>query len=318
MRPSLGALQIQVKTKSPRHAPRPGARQKFPSLNTLTPATLNVSKQRAAVIKKMVTLLQTQYSESSILNLLSEMQSWTVQRGKNKGSPLEPSTKLTLATALLTGVAFITGKSPSSPRISRALRSITEAVKGHIRRQAVPASKAEVERAIQHPSTSATTGLAIALTWSLGCRVADVQRLQFKDMTLFSVQRKNDVVRVRCRAFKGQKPGLLGYWRYIPLTPFTKSVIRFIVEGTNHPSEYLFPSSVYNRVVRALKSANPSLSGHSLRRGVATLLAFNGWSEKRIQAFLGHQSLETTRQYIQPHPIQANVRRQIEMVSSAL
>lgn len=277
-----------------------------------------MSKERAHTIKKMVSLLQSRYSETAILSLFHEMRTWTVQRGVNKGKLLDPTSLLTLATALLTGVAFITGKSPSSPRIKRELRGITEAVKGHIRKQAVPASKAEVELAVQHPRTDVITRLAIITIWSLGCRVADVQRIQYKDLTPFSLSRGNDVLRVRCRAFKGQKPGLLGYWRYIPRTPFTTPLITFLLKGLNRPSDFLFPSQVYNRVVKALKRANPLLSGHSLRRGIATLLAAQGWSEKRIQAFLGHQSIVTTRQYIQPHPKQANVLRQIRLLAPAL
>lgn len=265
-----------------------------------------------------MSLLHGQYSEAALINMLGEMRNWVTARGPNKGKPLAPTTLLTLSTALLTGVAYVTGQSPSSSRIKRAVRNFTEATKAHVRKQAIPASRAEVEAAVRDHRTDRVTSLAITATWALGCRVEDIHRLQFKDMTAFSLRRKNDVIRVRCRAFKGQKPGLLGYWRYIPLTNFTKPLIQFVLQGLRHQSQYLFPLPMYRKILLALKRVNPTLTGHSLRRGIATLLACNGWSEKRIQAFLGHQSIETTRQYIQPHPTQANVLRHLIMATSAL
>lgn len=56
----------------------------------------------------------------------------------------------------------------------------------------------------------------------------------------------------------------------------------------------------WSKVVRsiALRADVPALSNHTLRHLCLTDLARSGWQLQEIARFAGHQSLETTRQYI--------------------
>lgn len=262
---------------------------------------LSITRQRARVIRRMVSLAPA-LTSAEVTRVSLSVFEWRTKEGHE----LKPTTLANLISALSMGVRTLTGVTPD---LAVARRRIAHRMRTHVRTQAVPATATQIKLAIAS-TTSTELRCRLALSWVLGLRAGDSIHIRASD--ILSITERGALLRMR--GVKGQKPGAEGYYRALPLCGMT-SRLRPFLEAARIQGGSLFPSTTTRSVVRALKSVHPHLSGHSIRRGAATALRNSGASMETLRRFLGHQSVESTRLYVEPSLTQACFRKRLELQS---
>ncbi|KAJ9435457.1 hypothetical protein DIPPA_22138 [Diplonema papillatum] len=157
-------------------------------------------------------------------------------------------------------------------------------------KQAVPVTKDELHLAVALEADPRVR-VALALAWQGAARVDDVLTRKAEHVTESAgfwavnwVGSKSDPFRL------GQVTGVI-------LPPAQDQELRTLLSQTP-PGRLLFPDLPFRRVVTALKRANISLSGHSLRRGALFHLLRSGIDLKVIQSVSRHTTLSALMRYL--------------------
>ena len=205
---------------------------------------------------------------------------WKSRHGKQ----LQPTTALNYATAIQVAAKY--QKIPIDAwKFRRVMRGIKKDLSLHTAKQAIPMTKQQVKRVINHPAVNPTVQRAVAFTWLLGLRAGDLCKIQEKDVTKFG-----HVMRVRARGLKGYQHGRVAHYRWLPHNGLANRVWSDLkIAARMQRSTPLFNVS-RSRILRALRLVLPAAGSHSLRRGVATHLANKGMSMRHIKCFLERPS----------------------------
>ena len=199
-------------------------------------------------------------------------------------------------------------------RWRRIMRGLKIELAEHIARRAVPITKGAVLRAIKHPSTPKVVGDAMAFAWLLGLRAADLLKIQEQDVTVFKRRLMGTSIQIRARGLKGYENARASHFRWLTKHGLARRIWQTLKAAAKTRRQVpIFPVS-RRRIVTCLKRIDPLLGAHSIRRGVATMLADKGTPMRSIQKFLGHASIEMTRRYIDPRPHQPEAKRMIQLM----
>ena len=129
--------------------------------------------------------------------------------------------------------------------------------------------------------------LLIEMAALSGLRRGELANLEVQDVHL-------DKGILIVRQGKGQKD------RIVPLAKTLKARLSKLM-GDRDSKEKVFgltPASISNKIHNFAAKAGVSLHAHSLRHAFATNLVDRGVNLRSVQALLGHDSLETTQQYL--------------------
>jgi integrase len=262
---------------------------------------LAVGEKRAKVIRQMMSHLR----KTDPISLATSIEEkWRTRRGTR----MKPSTVLTYVTAVQVA-ANVMNLESDKWAWRRVMRGIKKRLSLHVPKQAVPMRRAELKAVINHPRVATDVKKTIAFMWLLALRFGDLPKIQKMDVSAFK-----DRMRIRCRGLKGYEMGRTAHFRWLPLNGVAKVIWPNLVQATrsHFPKAPIFKAS-RSRVLRALRLVNPSLSTHSIRRGVATHLADRGHRMSSISKFLGHANVEVTRKYVQPRPSQPEAKSMLRM-----
>jgi integrase/recombinase XerD len=139
--------------------------------------------------------------------------------------------------------------------------------------------------------------LLLIFCYACGLRAAELQQLKVKAILLD----KNMII---VQSGKGNKR------RYIPLKQKHINFIeQYIISHNKEPNHYILTTSntqisqyLLRKILRELQKRislkKPFFSLHHLRHSIASHLVDNDVSIQLVQHFLGHQSLETTQNYV--------------------
>jgi len=267
---------------------------------------LVVTKGRATLIHRVLSFLPS-LTSAQVSLLGTQMLSWKTK----KDQTLKPTSIQTLLSALSTGVRMLTGKDTNQILLTQ-YRTVRARLRTHVRDQAVPMTLVDMKRLIRmapKPELKAR----LALTWALGLRCSDSKSIRCSDI----LQLTHEACLLRLRGAKGAIPGSESYFRATPLLGLTECLKEYLVKMVNSKG-LLFPSTQISQMLRAIKKSNNVYSGHSLRRGAATALANAGYSTEYIRIFLGHQSIQSTRLYVQPNLNQIDWKKRTRSIASTL
>ena len=156
-------------------------------------------------------------------------------------------------------------------------------------RQAVPALASQVRAAVRREPCWETQ-LALVLGWAGAARVSDVVRLRVRDVSL-----QEGYVAINWSETKSD-PFRLGVTTGVVLSAEWVGTLRTAMIGRN--PEDLLCRTTYAKVVRALKRVDPTLSGHSLRRGALQDLLTSGAGLESIRQVSRHASLDALARYL--------------------
>jgi site-specific recombinase XerD len=146
----------------------------------------------------------------------------------------------------------------------------------------------------------------------LGLRVSELATLHISDVDL-----ANREVRVRpskggrARSIELEKKAGVAIKRYLAIRPNTGSNELFLNQY-NEPFSRQGIAKLVKKYLTAAGITKPA-SVHSLRHTFATHKAMRGVSPYRLQAWLGHASLDTTQIYV--HLGRENAQREMEQTS---
>src|SRR6266542_2560958 len=146
----------------------------------------------------------------------------------------------------------------------------------------------------------------------LGLRVSELAALQVNDIDLV-----NREVRIRpskggrARSIELEKKASLAVKRYLALRPDT-GYDELFLNQYNEPFSRQGIAKLVKKYLTAADITKPA-SVHSLRHTFATHKAMRGVSPYRLQAWLGHASLDTTQIYV--HLGRENAQREMEATS---
>ena len=157
-------------------------------------------------------------------------------------------------------------------------------------RQAVPALASQVRAAIRREPCR-DVQLALVLGWAGAARVSDVVRLRVRDVSL-----QGGYVAVNWSETKSD-PFRLGVTTGVSLSVEWMGALRTAMIG-REPEDLLLVRAAYRDVVRALKRVDPTLSGHSLRRGALQDLLMAGAGMESIRQVSRHASLDALARYL--------------------
>jgi integrase len=143
--------------------------------------------------------------------------------------------------------------------------------------------------------------VVIRTAWLLACRSADIFAIEAHD-----IHESTQTFRFRIRGVKQAKPGSRGHYKWLEKIHLNAQMQEFW--RTTTPSQETTPAAVY----RVLHRYGYSL--HSMRRGVATRAARCGVPLRTIRDLLGHESVRTTRLYVEPTDRQIETRRLLAAV----
>ena len=156
-------------------------------------------------------------------------------------------------------------------------------------RQAVPALASQVRKAIRlEPSRD--TQLALVLGWAGAARVSDVTRLRVRDVSL-----EQGYAAINWSETKSD-PFRLGVTTGVTLSAEWMGSLRTAMIG-REPDDLLVRTT-YREVVRALRRTDPTLSGHSLRRGALQDLLLSGAGLEAIRQVSRHSSINSLVRYL--------------------
>lgn len=153
-------------------------------------------------------------------------------------------------------------------------------------------SQEEVERMRRIPNRPRTKAL-FALLYDCGLRNSEARKLPITAL-------RDDSIRV-----VGKKNRV----RLVPLVPATKDTLLAWLEVRPEGSEWMFPTAGGNPVgmeslcklikywARSAKIGR-RVTAHTFRHSIATHLIERGMRIEKLQEFLGHKSIETTRIYV--------------------
>ncbi|KAJ9469488.1 hypothetical protein DIPPA_24973, partial [Diplonema papillatum] len=182
------------------------------------------------------------------------------------------------------------GRPVDSQLVRDFVRSLKRAGAMKPSKQAVPVTKDELHLAVALEADPRVR-VALALAWQGAARVDDVLTRKAEHVTESAgfwavnwVGSKSDPFRL------GQVTGVI-------LPPAQDQELRTLLSQTP-PGRLLFPDLPFRRVVTALKRANISLSGHSLRRGALFHLLRSGIDLKVIQSVSRHTTLSALMRYL--------------------
>lgn len=212
-----------------------------------------------------------------------------------------PRTKLNRLSALNTACKLLGLVSPNSSVFVLRKRHLQRQALTTPLRQARPASPMAVRRIVRGASTALRH--TIVSTYLAGLRVRDIFRVKPRDVRV-----EKCGIRLRIRGAKLMGPGSMSYWRWIPCRALG-------AEGTRWWSNGNTPAlrTTMGQVTRRLKKFGYTL--HSLRRGVATAAAHRGATMEQIQKMLGHESIASTRRYVEPSSYQRDARMIIHIAN---
>ncbi|KAJ9454713.1 hypothetical protein DIPPA_29210 [Diplonema papillatum] len=182
------------------------------------------------------------------------------------------------------------GRPVDSQLVRDFVRSLKRAGAMKPSKQAVPVTKDELHHAVRLESDPSVR-VALALAWQGAARVDDVLTRKAEHITEGAgfwavnwVGSKSDPFRL------GQVTGVI-------LPPAQDQELRSLLSQTP-PGRLLFPNIPFRRVVSALKRANLSLTGHSLRRGALFHLLRSGVDLRVIQSVSRHTTLSALMRYL--------------------
>ncbi|KAJ9435067.1 hypothetical protein DIPPA_31853, partial [Diplonema papillatum] len=182
------------------------------------------------------------------------------------------------------------GRPVDSQLVRDFVRSLKRAGAMKPSKQAVPVTKDELHHAVRLESDPGVR-VALALAWQGAARVDDVLTRKAEHITEGAgfwavnwVGSKSDPFRL------GQVTGVI-------LPPAQDQELRSLLSQTP-PGRLLFPNIPFRRVVSALKRANLSLTGHSLRRGALFHLLRSGVDLRVIQSVSRHTTLSALMRYL--------------------
>lgn len=240
------------------------------------------------------------------IHVANQMFTWTTKSRK----PLSPNTLLSYLSAISVAAQMMSltidmKKWKRIVRRAKLMRAL------HVAVQAIPITQREIRQILKDLSIHMDVRRALALMWSLGLRHADLRHIAVKDISHF----RNGVIRIRCRGLKGQEfCPTRGRYRFLRVTGIAGFLNQYLSKDRLSKldgEDLLFTASRF-RCVRAMRNLPPrrgmsvptNFTSHSPRRGAATHLSRKGVSITKISLFLGHGSVEVTRLYIDPSPLQ--------------
>lgn len=182
------------------------------------------------------------------------------------------------------------GRPLDSQLVRDFVRSLKRAGAMNPTRQAVPATKADVERAIGLEPDPIVRA-AVALAWYGAARISDVLSREARHFTEMSGYWSVDWVGSKSDPFRlGQATGVA---LPMPQSETLRSLIR-----TTPAQQRVFSGLPFKRVVAALKRAGQSLTGHSLRRGALFHLLRSGVSLDVLRSVSRHSSQDALMRYL--------------------
>lgn len=153
-------------------------------------------------------------------------------------------------------------------------------------------TQAEVQRMRKVPNRPRTKAL-FALLYDCGLRNSEARKLPLSHV-------HEDYIRVI---------GKRNRIRSVPIVPATRGVLEEWIAARPLGSEWLFPTAGGNpvgmeslcKLVKYWAKASKigkKITAHTLRHSIATHLIERGMRIEKLQEFLGHKSIETTRIYV--------------------
>lgn len=154
---------------------------------------------------------------------------------------------------------------------------------------------------LKHSSDLETDLLLFSLLLTTGCRISEILGLQckninFDDETFLLENTKNKHQRI-----VNLRPGM-GEIIYRYMTQLDKMKTDYLFSKT--PNKQLTQNYINRLLKKYLSLAGlPPINIHAFRHTFATLMADEGTPITIIQQLLGHKSVESTKDYINPHYI---------------
>ncbi len=190
-------------------------------------------------------------------------------------------------TAGLARVAYLSR--PAAARLDDAREAIRRWLPDHVVRQAVPAVLRHVQ-AVERVA-DADAAFTVRLAWHLAARHADVFGLTPTDVTL----PRPGLAYVRYRRTKTSQHGV-SRLAVAALPPGTWQELQRRLRAGD------LRLSPYPAFVRALQQAEPTLTGHSLRRGAVQALLDASIPVAEIQRLTGHTEVASLLRYADRPP----------------
>ncbi|KAJ9462841.1 hypothetical protein DIPPA_20568 [Diplonema papillatum] len=172
------------------------------------------------------------------------------------------------------------GRPIESQLVRDFVRSLKRAGALRPAKQAVPATKEDVARAVRL-ETDPVMRLAITLAWQGAARVDDVLTREARNVT-----ESPDFWSVNWVGSKSD-PFRLGQVTGVVLPPEEDETLRSLLRSAR-PGQRIFAGVTFRRVVAALKRSNQALTGHSLRRGALFRLLKMGVDLDTLQRVSRH------------------------------
>ena len=231
------------------------------------------------------------------------------------GRQTKPTTKLGELTALKVA-AGLAGVTLHKIKFKRAIRTVKKQLALHTRKRAWPLSLTDLKSIVKNIKYRYETRLAVLFAWALGLRLGTLLKIRCGHITLLN---KRTVCRVKVVAWKGQDLGDENRYKFFPLTGLFRHLRQFLLKASlRHKRLLIFSRATPRRVFRILRDRNLLYSGHSVRRGAAQHLAEMGFSETKIQHFLLHKAISSTRVYIDPSLAQKKTQQELRMANKLL
>ncbi|KAJ9461976.1 hypothetical protein DIPPA_20337, partial [Diplonema papillatum] len=182
------------------------------------------------------------------------------------------------------------GRPIESQLVRDFIRSLKRAGALRPAKQAVPATKEDVARAVRL-ETDPVMRLAITLAWQGAARVDDVLTREARNVT-----ESPDFWSVNWVGSKSD-PFRLGQVTGVVLPPEEDETLRSLLRSAR-PGQRIFAGVTFRRVVAALKRSNQALTGHSLRRGALFRLLKMGVDLDTLQRVSRHATQDALVRYL--------------------
>ncbi|KAJ9436999.1 Synaptobrevin-like protein YKT6 [Diplonema papillatum] len=204
-------------------------------------------------------------------------------------NPISPSTAIQYVVNVQSAEKRL-GRPIESQLVRDFVRSLKRAGALRPTKQAVPATKEDVERAVRLESDPVMR-LAITLAWQGAARVDDVLTREARNVT-----ESSDFWSVNWVGSKSD-PFRLGQVTGVVLPPPQDQTLRSLLRSTR-PGQRIFAGVTFRRVVAALKRANQALTGHSLRRGALFRLLRMGVDLDTLRRVSRHSTQDALVRYL--------------------